>query len=264
MADALEQYAKGVSIILDPLRFRRAGLASALRQWAAENSIEIEQRSLQESGFAQIANLRLAIINLGGASVAEDENLGAIRKLRELAPDARIAIISDREDGAEVVAAFKSGAHGFIPTSTEPSVALQALSFVLAGGSFFPPTVLLGKARSAAQSNSAPVETSLSMGGVKNFTPSQLRVMAQLKEGKSNKLIARNLLLCEATVKLHVRQIMRKLGASNRTQVAIYCSTDGAVENILRANGEAIAANNETNEDEAVHLPNGRSDTGSS
>jgi DNA-binding CsgD family transcriptional regulator len=100
------------------------------------------------------------------------------------------------------------------------------------------------------------------MGPAKHFTPSQLRVMAQLKDGKSNKLIARNLRLCEATVKLHVRQIMRKLGASNRTQVAIYCSTDGAVESILRADGEGIAANNETGDEEAPLLPNGRSDTG--
>ena len=262
MTDALEQNAKGVSIILDPLKFRRAGLASALTQWAIANAVEIEQRELEQPELAQIENLRLAIINLGGASVSDSETLGAISKLHLLAPNARIVVISDREDGAEVVAAFKSGVHGFIPTSTEPSVALQALSFVLAGGSFFPPNVLLGKGRNTPQISEASLETKLSMGPAKHFTPSQLRVMAQLKDGKSNKLIARNLRLCEATVKLHVRQIMRKLGASNRTQVAIYCSTDGAVESILRANGEGIAANNEGSDEDALLLPNGRSDTG--
>lgn len=265
MTDALEQNAKGVSIILDPLRFRSAGLASALQQWATDNGIDIdiEQRLLDDSNLAQIENLRLAIINLGGASVADECSLCAIRQLRHLAPGARIAIISDREDGAEVMAAFKSGAHGFIPTSTEPSVALQALSFVLAGGSFFPPAVLLATGLSVAEANAAIAEASFSMGARKNFTPSQLRVMAQLKEGKSNKLIARNLFLCEATVKLHVRQIMRKLGASNRTQVAIYCSTNGAVEHNLQADGDAFAVDNEAS-DNTAHLPNGRSDTGRS
>ncbi len=42
-----------------------------------------------------------------------------------------------------------------------------------------------------------------------------------LREGKSNKLIARDLEMCESTVKVHVRQIMRKLGAANRTQAAL-------------------------------------------
>ena len=98
--------------------------------------------------------------------------------------------------------------------------------------------------------------------GWKALTARERDVIHPVAEGKSNKLIARNLRLCEATVKLHVRQIMRKLGASNRTQVAIYCSTDGAVESILRANGEGIAANNETGDEEAPLLPNGRSDTG--
>jgi DNA-binding NarL/FixJ family response regulator len=175
MTDALEQNAKGVSIILDPLKFRRAGLASALTQWAIANAVEIEQRELEQPELAQIENLRLAIINLGGASVSDSETLGAISKLHLLAPNARIVVISDREDGAEVVAAFKSGVHGFIPTSTEPSVALQALSFVLAGGSFFPPNVLLGKGRNTPQISEASLETKLSMGPAKHFTPSQLR-----------------------------------------------------------------------------------------
>lgn len=263
MSEALERNAKGLSIILDPLKFRRASLASALGQWAREKSIQIEQKSFEEAqtGFdaAPLANLRLVIVNLGGTSITEDNSLAAIRKLRELTPEARIVIISDREDGAEIVAAFKSGAHGYIPTSTDPSVALQALSFVLAGGSFFPPTVLLAKGRNASPNDHAdPNDASFATNGTKTFTPSQLRVMAQLREGKSNKLIARDLRLCEATVKLHVRQIMRKLGASNRTQVAIYCSTDVAVEDILR-NGEAVSVADASVKD-AIQLPNGRSD----
>ena len=225
MTDALEQNAKGVSIILDPLKFRRAGLASALTQWAIANAVEIEQRELEQPELAQIENLRLAIINLGGASVSDSETLGAISKLHLLAPNARIVVISDREDGAEVVAAFKSGVHGFIPTSTEPSVALQALSFVLAGGSFFPPNVLLGKGRSTPQISEASVETTLSMGPAKHFTPSQLRVMAQLKDGKSNKLIAIELGISARTVEAHRARIFYKMGVRNAVQLARHVCT---------------------------------------
>jgi DNA-binding NarL/FixJ family response regulator len=242
MVEALKQSANGVSIILDPMKFRRAGLASVLAQWAAENSVHLEQRSPDDPDLHSFTDLRMAILNLGGASVAEKESQAAIDNLHDLAPQIRIAIISDREATNEVVAAFKSGAHGYIPTSTEPTVALQALSFVLAGGSFFPPTVLLNKPHHHSAQRAAPRrDKDAPLSPSKIFTPSQLRVMAQLKDGKSNKLIARNLRLCEATVKLHVRQIMRKLGASNRTQVAIYCSTDGDVEEILRASEQTRA-----------------------
>ena len=237
MVEALKQLANGVSIILDPMKFRRAGLASVLAQWAAENFIHLEQRSPEDPDLGSYADLRMAILNLGGASVTERDSLTTIGSLHDLAPQARIVIISDREATNEVVAAFRSGAHGYIPTSTEPTVALQALSFVLAGGSFFPPTVLLNKGhhQTVQRQSATRRDKDAPMKPSKIFTPSQLRVMAQLKDGKSNKLIARNLRLCEATVKLHVRQIMRKLGASNRTQVAIYCSTDGEVEEVLRA-----------------------------
>jgi two-component system nitrate/nitrite response regulator NarL len=46
-------------------------------------------------------------------------------------------------------------------------------------------------------------------------------VISHLRDGKSNKLIARELTICEGTVKLHVRRIMRKLGVANRTQAAL-------------------------------------------
>jgi DNA-binding NarL/FixJ family response regulator len=55
------------------------------------------------------------------------------------------------------------------------------------------------------------------------LTPRQLEVLDRLREGKPNKLIARDLNMTEATVKVHVRQIMRKLGAANRTQ-AVLCA----------------------------------------
>jgi len=227
MSDLSPQPASGLALVVDRLPFRRAALASVLRDWAQDNSMDLRQACASDLAEAAKDGLRMAIVNLGGTSVGDPQAAELIRLLRELTPDARIAVISDRETPEEVIATFRSGAHGFIPTNTEPQVALQALSFVLAGGSFFPPTVLLnrtaaGGARAAAKRGANAVSASL-------FTPSQLRVMAQLREGKSNKMIARELSLCEATVKLHIRQIMRKLGASNRTQVALYCSMDGVL-----------------------------------
>ena len=226
MTDLHPQMIGSISLVIDALSFRRAALATVLRDWAQENAMQLRQSSDAANVETDAAQLRIAILNLGAMSVVDPAAASIVRILREKAPDARIAIVSDRETPEEVIATFRSGAHGFIPTSTEASVALQALSFVLAGGSFFPPTVLLN--RSSAGAARAPAKRSgRTVAAASLFTPSQLRVMSQLREGKSNKMIARQLSLCEATVKLHIRQIMRKLGASNRTQVALYCSMDG-------------------------------------
>jgi DNA-binding NarL/FixJ family response regulator len=54
-----------------------------------------------------------------------------------------------------------------------------------------------------------------------SFTPRELEVISCLKEGKSYKVIVRQLTICEGTVKLHVRRIMKKLGVENRTQAAL-------------------------------------------
>jgi len=125
-----------------------------------------------------------------------------------------VAMVSDHEDRGEVMAAFRAGVRGFVPSTLEPELALQALTFVLGGGTFFPPQVLDRPSRDVSQG-------ARQGGAVHTLTPRQLDVLALLREGKSNKLIARELAMCESTVKVHVRQIMRKLGAANRTQAAL-------------------------------------------
>jgi DNA-binding NarL/FixJ family response regulator len=56
---------------------------------------------------------------------------------------------------------------------------------------------------------------------MRGLTPSEQRVLELLREGKPNKVIARELDIEETTVKVHVRRIMKKLNAANRTQAAL-------------------------------------------
>jgi DNA-binding NarL/FixJ family response regulator len=53
------------------------------------------------------------------------------------------------------------------------------------------------------------------------LTPKETEILRRLKDGKPNKIIAYELDICESTVKVHMRQIMRKLSATNRTQAAL-------------------------------------------
>jgi DNA-binding NarL/FixJ family response regulator len=109
------------------------------------------------------------------------------------------------------------GVRGYIPTSVECEVLIAALRLINAGGTFVPAGVL----RSAATKQDTRFENGR-RGGLHalDLTPRELSVIDLLREGKPNKLIAAQLEMQESTVKVHVRNILKKLNAVNRTQAA--------------------------------------------
>lgn len=224
MPDVLQSSQQGNALIVDRLSLRRAGIAAMLETWARSNLLSLKQCRPDEVSNLGPEPVSIAIISLGNAHVREAECAAHIRDVQQALGSARIAVIADSEEFSDLVAAFGCGVHGYIPTSTEPAIALQALSFVLAGGSYFPPSVLLNsssrlsKVRVTVSRRNAPRDTASAPW----LTPTQLRVVQLLSVGKSNKVIARDLDLCEATVKAHLRLLMKRLGLSSRTQVAIY------------------------------------------
>lgn len=119
-------------------------------------------------------------------------------------------------DPQTVRAALKCGVRGFISTRVvEMKTVSAAVRFVTAGGVFAPVDLLL-----ADDVKPPPVRGDMtSPAGL--LTPRQMTVLSLLEEGKANKIIAYELGMSESTVKVHIRNIMRKMGATNRTQ-AIY------------------------------------------
>jgi DNA-binding NarL/FixJ family response regulator len=93
---------------------------------------------------------------------------------------------------------------------------IQVIRLVLAGGTFIPPGVLEAGEASDDSGDSQEFEPG-PRRYLAELTPRQGEVFELLRQGKSNKLIAYELGMQESTVKVHVRQIMRKLKAINRT-----------------------------------------------
>lgn len=122
-------------------------------------------------------------------------------------------LLCDADDPALIVTALKKGAKGYIPTALSLDVVAQALHLVLAGGVFIPANSLIA----ARQHEKLPGGAEPTRGV---FTARQAAVVEKLRIGKSNKTIAYELNMCESTVKVHVRNIMKKLKAKNRTEVA--------------------------------------------
>ena len=110
------------------------------------------------------------------------------------------------------------GVRGYIPTSLEPSEAAAALQCVEAGGTFVPASAMIKFAQDRQNGPGPSVEHETS--ALRRLTPRESEVLARLRQGKPNKIIAHELQITENTVKVFVRRILMKLDASNRTEVA--------------------------------------------
>jgi DNA-binding NarL/FixJ family response regulator len=126
-------------------------------------------------------------------------------------------ILSDKDDIDQILAAVEAGARGYIPTTLSLDIVVEAIRLVRAGGVYVPADRLLAARRSGEGA-------SLRTQGTPIFTVRQAAVVQALCKGKANKLIAHELNMRESTVKVHVRNIMKKLSAKNRTEVALMAS----------------------------------------
>jgi DNA-binding NarL/FixJ family response regulator len=165
----------------------------------------------------------MILLVIGAQGVADPEPQSWIALLQEKYAEAPLVLVSEREEPEEVVAAFQAGARGFIPMSITTPVAIQAFTFIMGGGSFYPPAALVR--RTYVEGSFRVVTTRRQATAIEppksGLTARQWEVLERLRQGESNKLIGRQLKLRESTVKVHIRQIMRKLGATNRTQAAL-------------------------------------------
>jgi DNA-binding NarL/FixJ family response regulator len=201
-------------LIIDSKRLRQAAIRRLLDVWADAMGLTVNavgpDAPLDTCNAPD--NCEMTIISVGSASIEDAKHRALIESVRMLMPQALLVIISDREEPHEIRAAFEDGAVGFMPTSLEPALAFQALSFIRSGGSFFPPSVLSG---------CVSKETVNGVVDASDLTTKQENVFSLLRQGYPNKKIARQLGLSEATVKVHVRHIMHKFGAANRTELAV-------------------------------------------
>jgi DNA-binding NarL/FixJ family response regulator len=156
--------------------------------------------------------IRSVIIILTESNTQECTNAMGI--LSELAPSVPIVVLASTYNLETMRTVIGRGAKAYIPMTMGFEMTIEALRFVLAGGTYVPAECLLSATPSAAPSSPHPATSGA-------FTSRELAVVRAIQQGKSNKIIAYDLNMCESTVKVHVRNIMKKLQAKNRTHVAI-------------------------------------------
>jgi two-component system, NarL family, nitrate/nitrite response regulator NarL len=136
-----------------------------------------------------------------------------------------IALMSGHASGDEVRHAIAAGARGFLPKTMSSDLFAMAISMILAGGTYLPAETLQ-TVRAGRSDNNGSMDDS-ALNGV--LSPRERQVLVRLATGASNKEIGRELNLAEVTVKLHVRQILRKIKARNRSEAASMATRAGLI-----------------------------------
>jgi DNA-binding NarL/FixJ family response regulator len=163
---------------------------------------------------SRIDSTRLVIVSWSTQDQgSRDEYASSIFDLSQLIPGVRIVVLAFQQNPELARAAIRVGAKGYIPISTGFDVAVEVVRFVLAGGTYVPAEYLLAE--------TAVSHVTLGATDFGAVTAREALVVRAIQQGKPNKIIAYELNMCESTVKVHVRHIMKKLGAKNRTAVAM-------------------------------------------
>jgi DNA-binding NarL/FixJ family response regulator len=130
-------------LLIDELHLRRAAIGALLRPWAEEVGTTLLEGAPDLGDVASSPpEWGMVILSVGGTHIMQGSTEIELRRLISTAGDVPVVVVSDRQDTAEMIKAFEAGIRGFLPTSTSPDVALKALTFILKGGHFFPPSVL--------------------------------------------------------------------------------------------------------------------------
>jgi len=182
-----------------------------------ERNVPVECHSSLDEWIAtgQITPPSLVVLCQSGLS--NSDAIKEVERLTELAPQighCPAVILSDNEDPDLIVRMLGKNVRGYVPTGLSIAVAIQAIELARAGGVYVPASSLIA----AHLVQEAPSPTVQKTNGM--FTTRQAAVIEALKRGKANKIIAYELEMRESTVKVHVRNIMKKLKATNRTEVA--------------------------------------------
>jgi DNA-binding NarL/FixJ family response regulator len=162
--------------------------------------------SLSELG-AQLHEAPTGLVILSLIEATNDDSAKALKELLDFASAHPVIALASKNDVDLARAAIRCGAKGFIPVTMGFEIAIEVMRFVLAGGTYVPPDCLL--------------VTELPGLRAYMLTSRELSVVRAIQQGKSNKVIANELNMCLSTVKVHVRNVMRKLNAKNRTEVAM-------------------------------------------
>lgn len=206
-------------LITDEQSLFRDGLSLRLKQINQDISI-IQSSNLAEMQkiLSKDSDIDILIVDI---DLAELNAAEVINKIKNTAPNTKIVAISSSEDTRNIKKILSLGVKGYIPKRSDSNILSGALKLILDGGTYIPPAMLDNGIDYSAYSSASPLK--------KNLTNRQSQVLDLIAQGKSNKQIAYDMGVSEATVKLHINALLRSLKVNNRTQAVITAQKMGLI-----------------------------------
>jgi two-component system, NarL family, nitrate/nitrite response regulator NarL len=219
-------------LLIDDHTLFRSGVSALLQRQPdlevvseASDGVEGIKRAKQHA-----PDVILLDLNMPGLS-----GLETLQLLVEDLPDTAVVMLTVSEDADELTAAMRAGASGFLLKSIEADTLVAAIRKAAAGQPVITEHMTAKLVEQMRKPAAPPSASSPARTSGETLTARERDIVRELARGASNKEIARTLDLAESTVKIHVRNILRKLNLSSRVQVAVYAvgqegMADGAGE----------------------------------
>ena len=203
-------------LLVDDHQVVRRGLRTFLE---VQDDIEVVGEAADgDEGVARAEELRPDIV-LMDVKMPGTDGIEALRKLREGGNPARVLVVTSFTEQRTVVPALRAGAAGYVYKDVDPEALAGAIRSVHAGHVLLQPEVA-GALLSDEDHSAGP-------GRGSTLTEREREVLGLIADGRSNREIARALVLSEKTVKTHVSNILMKLDLSDRTQAALWAVRHG-------------------------------------
>jgi two-component system, NarL family, nitrate/nitrite response regulator NarL len=156
--------------------------------------------------------------------------LEAVSGAKQQSPEARVVVLTDQIDLSFVQLGHEAGVDGFCEAASSSEVLIKSLELVMLGESVLPSVIMHSLFSGMVPSPEQPLrydtvaEPKLSNLRECKLSVREAEILGCLMQGSPNKIIARNLDITEATIKVHVKAILRKLRVANRTQAAMWAT----------------------------------------
>ena len=175
---------------------------------------------------------------------SEEDGLETCRYVHEHWPECKIVIMAADCQSRAVAEAFQAGIDGYVGKHISCASLAEMLKLVALGEKMIPSQVIFDLASLRADGGLDEMKVST---GDANLSDREIEILKGLIRGEPNKVISRRLLITEATVKVHVKSILRKLGVMNRTQAAIWGMSHGLTGGSQPSAAAATPAGNAIN-----------------
>jgi len=213
-------------LLIDGSRLFREGLTPLLKD--ADFAVVGEAESVAEALTALRTGSvpRIVLVDFDIAEV----DLSALQRLREKIPGVKLVVLAaDAEDVHCLAQCFEAGADAYLLKTISPDVLAQSLKLVLLGEKVFPTRL------AALLVKGAGPRAAIASADIDSLSSRENQILRCLLSGLPNKVIAKALNITEATVKVHLKGVMRKIQTVNRTQAALWALNHGLTAEPLPA-----------------------------